>query len=119
MRDGRDTFALDDAGYALTVHRTLGRGDSDVEKYAGAFCRWRFESIPMNTLYGLLGIPPDADNETLEKAFREAQSDHPDTLTTRHFVAIQADCRRQCPSARCEAAGDLRLVAGAAITAQA
>jgi tetratricopeptide (TPR) repeat protein len=33
----------------------------------------------MNTLYNLLGIPPDADNETLKKAFREAvKATHPD-----------------------------------------
>jgi tetratricopeptide (TPR) repeat protein len=34
----------------------------------------------MNTLYNLLGIPPDADNETLKKAFREAvKATHPDS----------------------------------------
>jgi tetratricopeptide (TPR) repeat protein len=34
---------------------------------------------PMNTLYNLLGIPQDADNETLKKAFREAvKATHPD-----------------------------------------
>ncbi len=33
----------------------------------------------MNTHYNLLGIPPDADNETLKKAFREAiKATHPD-----------------------------------------
>ena len=33
----------------------------------------------MNTLYNLLGIPPDADNETIKKAFREAvKATHPD-----------------------------------------
>jgi ribosomal protein S21 len=32
-----------------------------------------------NTLYNFLGIPPDADNETLKKAFREAvKATHPD-----------------------------------------
>jgi curved DNA-binding protein CbpA len=36
----------------------------------------------MNTLYNLLGIPPDADNETLKKAFREAvKATHPDIHT--------------------------------------
>jgi curved DNA-binding protein CbpA len=40
---------------------------------------WLFESIPMNTLYNLLGISPDADDETLKKAFREAaKATHPD-----------------------------------------
>jgi curved DNA-binding protein CbpA len=38
--------------------------------------------LTMNTLYNLLGIPPDADNETLKKAFREAvKATHPDTHT--------------------------------------
>jgi curved DNA-binding protein CbpA/V8-like Glu-specific endopeptidase len=33
----------------------------------------------MNTLYNLLGIAPDADNETIKKAFREAvKATHPD-----------------------------------------
>jgi curved DNA-binding protein CbpA len=36
----------------------------------------------MNTLYNLLGIPPDADNETLKKASREAvKATHPDIHT--------------------------------------
>jgi curved DNA-binding protein CbpA len=36
----------------------------------------------MNTFYNLLGIPPDADNETLKKAFREAvKATHPDIHT--------------------------------------
>jgi curved DNA-binding protein CbpA len=34
---------------------------------------------PMDTLYNLLGIPQDADSETLKKAFREAiKATHPD-----------------------------------------
>jgi curved DNA-binding protein CbpA len=53
----------------------------------------------MNTLYNLLGIPPDADNETLKKAFREAvkathpdiHTDGPDTLSRfRQIVAANA-----------------------------
>jgi curved DNA-binding protein CbpA len=53
----------------------------------------------MNTLYNLLGIPPDADNETLKKAFREAvkathpdiHTDDPDTLSRfRQIVAANA-----------------------------
>jgi curved DNA-binding protein CbpA len=53
----------------------------------------------MNTLYNLLGIPPDADNETLKKAFREAvkathpdiHADHPDALSRfRQIVAAYA-----------------------------
>jgi curved DNA-binding protein CbpA len=53
----------------------------------------------MNTLYNLLGIPPDADNETLRKAFREAvkathpdiHTDGPDTLSRfRQIVAANA-----------------------------
>jgi curved DNA-binding protein CbpA len=53
----------------------------------------------MNTLYNLLGISPDADNETLKKAFREAvkathpdiHTDDPDTLSRfRQIVAANA-----------------------------
>jgi curved DNA-binding protein CbpA len=53
----------------------------------------------MNTLYNLLGIPPDADNETLKKAFREAvkathpdiHADDPDALSRfRRIVAANA-----------------------------
>jgi tetratricopeptide (TPR) repeat protein len=53
----------------------------------------------MNTLYNLLGIPSDADNETLKKAFREAvkathpdiHADHPDALSRfRQIVAAYA-----------------------------
>jgi DnaJ-class molecular chaperone len=52
----------------------------------------------MNTLYNLLGIPADADNETLKKAFREAvkathpdiHADHPDAPSG--FREIVAAC---------------------------
>ena len=53
----------------------------------------------MNTLYNLLGVPPDADNETLKKAFREAvrathpdiHADDPDALSRfRQIVAANA-----------------------------
>jgi curved DNA-binding protein CbpA len=44
-----------------------------------AFSDDRCSRIPMNTLYNLLGISPDADNEALKKAFREAvKATHPD-----------------------------------------
>jgi curved DNA-binding protein CbpA len=55
--------------------------------------------VPMNTLYNLLGVPPDADNETLKKAFREAvrathpdiHADDPDALSRfRQIVAANA-----------------------------
>jgi Tfp pilus assembly protein PilF len=38
-----------------------------------------FESVPTKTLYDLLGIRPDADGESLKKAFRKAaKAHHPD-----------------------------------------
>jgi curved DNA-binding protein CbpA len=56
----------------------------------------------MNTLYNLLRISPDADNETLKKAFREAvkathpdiHADDPDALSRfRKIVAANAVLR--------------------------